>query len=109
MNKRQKPVSAKTKKKNDKEVHKGMNTPSTPIRAIITKAKSVLATKKTQKLIKKHSKRTAPYEQITGSTPAHLHTENERWTNTLQKQSKLKAVSIQRKLTHNKAKRTSSR
>jgi hypothetical protein len=54
---------------------------------------------------KKTSKRTSTKEKIEGSTPAHVHTENEHWARCVRSQSLLKASRLKKKLSKRPASR----
>lgn len=96
MNKRKEPVSARTEKKINKEVHKGMKqetvlSPKT-VKEIKEKVVKKIATHK------KVSKRTATKEKIVQSVPAHVHTENEHWAQSIRSQTLLQASRLRKKL-----------
>ncbi len=96
-------MTARQEKKEHKEVRKAMRQE----RVLSPKAPEALKAElvKKAKHHKKTSKRTSPKEKIEGSTPAHVHTENEHWARCVRSQSLLKASRLKKKL----SKRQSSR
>jgi hypothetical protein len=93
MNKRKEPTTARSSRKARNEVRKGMKL-ETKIPSKTVKVKADAASR----TVKKHAKRTSPKEKIEGSSPAHIHTENERWVKSLRKQTILKASRLTKKL-----------
>ena len=96
MNKRRENITARQEKKEHKEVKKAMKM-ETIISPKSPKALKVELVKKA-KHHKKTSKRTSTDEKIEGSTPAHVHTENEHWARCVRSQSLLKASRLKKKL-----------
>ena len=95
MNKRKEPISARVEKKVNKEVHKGMKDET----ALSPKMVEIIKVKAVKKIAthKKISKRTATHEGVEGSTPAHVHTENEHWAQSLRKKTLLQASRLRKK------------
>ncbi|SRR3989339_1116532 len=102
MNKRKEPITARMQKKEDKEVRKGMKEGDTilPKKTKAINSKS-LKEKVEVKHEKKTSKRTSTNEKIEGSSPAHIHVENERWSFAVTRQNLLKANRLRKKMTKN--------
>ena len=98
MNKRQEPVSARVSKKNSKEVHEGMGKKDTPAPVRAKKSILIASILRKEKTPKKHSKRTSPKEKIENSAPAHVHTENEHWGNSIRKQIDVKTKRLTKRL-----------
>lgn len=99
MNKRKEPITARMQKKENKEVRKGLKEGDTLLPKTPKRLKETLLTEVSkEKKLKKTSKRTSPDEKIEGSTPAHLHTENERWSMLATRQSLLKANRLRKKM-----------
>jgi hypothetical protein len=96
MNKRREHITARQEKKEHKEVKKGMKM-ETIVSAKSPKALKVELVKKA-KHHKKTSKRTSTGQEIEGSAPAHVHTENEHWARCVRSQSLLKASRLKKKL-----------
>lgn len=94
MNKRKEPTTARESRRSRNEVRKAMRQ-ETPAVTKTTKAKASPKVK----VVRKHSRRTSPREKIEGSTPAHLHTENEHWLIALSRQTILKARNLTKRLT----------
>jgi|GEM_PF-3471442 len=130
MNKNRRPLAKQTRKALEKEVKKGQKELSkaedlprtdtlTPEKALekypdkrkkiekplMDSVKKQMAIKKKKKTAK-HSKRTSPGEvDSREATPAHDHTENERWKKTVNMQNKVKGKILDAKLQKGKGKK----
>jgi hypothetical protein len=98
MNKRKEPLSARAHKKNDKEVHKAMQQETSIESSKPKRPLSLAAIRQKAKTLKKHSKRTSSKEKIQGSTPAHPHTESERWDKATRKHIDSSNMILSRKM-----------
>ncbi|MDN3506776.1 MAG: hypothetical protein P0S96_06065 [Simkaniaceae bacterium] len=118
MNKNRRPLAKKTRKALEKEIKKGQkelskteDLPRTDTlttekalekypakKPLVDSVKRKMAAEKKKKA-SKHSKRTSPGEvDHRESSPAHPHTENERWKKTVDMQNKVKGKILDSKL-----------
>lgn len=131
MNRNRRPMAKQNRKASQKEVKKGQKnlaqkeelprtdtlTPKKALKKYPSKIKKIekplmdsvvnsMKNKKAKKESKHHSKRTTPGEvDHRDSPPAHIHTENERWKETLAKQNKFDRKILTQKLQRRKGKK----
>ncbi len=128
MNHREEPISSRLRKKIKKETRAGQNMSKTAVaeQPTIRNLRGQNPAKPPRKVVKRvqgdllemertahkekvdlahpmhHSKRTSPGKLPKVSTPRHPHMEGERWINTVEKQTLLKAQRLKAKLNKRK-------